>query len=272
MGLASCLELLCNSICVEWYDPSSYPKHAASILSNLDKYDRIIVCPAVEIQQKIDFGTRDNIWRLPAPLFSSYHPDLCYLSAEGDLARGPLGHYHSAIAYAAFVCGLQEQDTLALYCENTYAKLGYFDRWVHDRNAYLDAFKTFGFDISSKFVEWSRTGPFMYTINHPKMSCLRDVAIVALARANLEINNTQILPHDNLANGPIFPVYPEIGARLGVWGSYLFKPGGTYQVKKLDQFVAESFQVYRSSVDTKPSMVEFLPMIENAISFVRSMR
>ena len=269
MGLGNCLNLLCDSILVEAHDPATYGPNAARILANLDGYERILVAPFVEIQQKIDFGKRDNVWRLPTPLFTAYHPDLCYLAADGPLSRGPLGHYHSAIAFAAFRCGLTEQQALALYCEDTYQQLGYFDRWSKDREVFIGAFKSFGFEIGPLFTEWTRSGSFMHSINHPKIHCLRDIAIAILERAGKEVNVTDILPHDNLTSGPVFPVYPEIGTRLGVRGSYLFKPGGAYTVKGLEHYLSDCYRIYRGTTDLTPSMPVFFPTLDRALTLVK---
>ena len=76
---------------------------------------------------------------------------------------------------------------------------------------------------------------------------------------------TAIIPHDNLTHGPIFPVYPEIGARIGVHGSYLFKPGGEYRLITLEQYVAACFQVYRESPAEVPSVPAFMAPIERVI-------
>ena len=85
----------------------------------------------------------------------------------------------------------------------------------------------------------------MYSINHPRIACVRDVARCVLARAGIQAVYDDALPQDNLANGPIFPVYPEIGARLGVQGSLLFKLGGAYRFLRLADYVEASFRLYR---------------------------
>ena len=60
---------------------------------------------------------------------------------------------------------------------------------------------------------------------HPKIDCLNDLARAIIRRAGLPLTNSLSRPPDNLATGPVFPVYPEIGRRLGVAGDYLFKLG-----------------------------------------------
>jgi hypothetical protein len=56
-----------------------------------------------------------------------------------------------------------------------------------------------------------------------------------------------------IARSEIFPVYPEIAARLGVHGGYLFKRGnyhvsnGVGEFLTLPQFLAESYAAYKRS-------------------------
>ncbi|MGH8028482.1 MAG: WcbI family polysaccharide biosynthesis putative acetyltransferase, partial [Arenimonas sp.] len=94
-GLANCLSLLSNDIAVEWYDTLTLDDSRDTILANLDRYDRVLVAPAIEHLFALDLGERDNVWRLPNLHFGAYHPDLCILAQEGALSTGPLGLYHS---------------------------------------------------------------------------------------------------------------------------------------------------------------------------------
>lgn len=271
-GLGNCLNLLSNSIHLEHYDPTGFVDNADAILARLDSYARILIHPGIERQLQLDLGGRTNVWRLPSLGFSGYHPDLCYLALTGDLTKGPVGPYHSMIAYGAFCCGLDENETIALFCEETFEHLGYFDSWEKERAKCLGAFEQLGFDMGRYFIEWSRNGPWMYSINHPKIHCLRDLGKAVLNRANLDINGSDILPLDNLANGPVFPIYPEIGSRLGVRGSYFFKRGNDYRLKPLNQFVSESFNSFRNCSDVSATPSEFLPLLENVRAFIRTSR
>src|SRR3546814_6396142 len=79
------------------------------------------------------------------------------------------------------------------------------------------------------FNEWGRQGAFMHTVNHPAVNCIRDVAKALLAESGMRPIDSCVLPHDNLLNSAIFPVYPEIGEVYGVSGSYNFKINGEYR-------------------------------------------
>jgi hypothetical protein len=249
LGLANCLNLLSDEIEVEYHDPHSFLRESGDIAKRLDSFDRVLASPRQMEQSPIDLDRHGKALVVPTISFSAYHPDICYLQHEGKELKGPLGDYHSLIAFAAFRSGLDVDATLALYRADTYARLGYFVRWDPARNAMLGSFRKHGFDLAPSFLEWSRAGAFMYSINHPRIACVRDVARAVLARAGIKALYADALPQDNLANGPIFPVYPEIAHRLGVEGSRLFKVGGAYRFLHLRGFVEESFRLYRDAGD-----------------------
>lgn len=265
-GLHNCLDLLSNGITIAHYDLEGFRAHADTIMAQLDRFEHILIAPKVEQRLGIAFGNQSNIWRVPHIMFHGYHPDLCYLAETGPLSKGPLGHYHSMIAYAAFRRGINASAAVALFREDVYAALGYFDAWDSARSTLLDDYRRYGFALEDTFARWSAAGPFMHTINHPKIQCLRDLATLILRRAGRDGARTPIVPHDNLAHGPIFPVYPEVGARIGVNGSYLFKPGGGYRLITLEQFVAACFRVYRGHPTELPSFPAFLAPIERTIA------
>jgi hypothetical protein len=272
LGLGNCLNLLSDSIHVEAHDQVSFRQNADILIERIDEYEKILIAPEVEAQLKLDLGSKVTLWRIPSLFFHGYHPDLCVLSTTGDLSKKPLSGYHSIIAYAAFRCGLSEDEAVGLYCDDFYKQMGYYGKWEACRINFCNRMKAFGFDMERNIVEWSRRGPFMHSVNHPRIDCLLDYAKAILAKASLDHNDTKLLPMDNLINGPIFPIYKEIGSQLGVQGSYFFKDGGSYLLKNLHQFVCESYEVYRDTGQSMPSMPQTLPLIESAISLIKCFR
>jgi hypothetical protein len=271
-GLANCLTLLSDRIDVEVHDTLTIHAQREAILAGLDRYDRIVVAPAVEAMFALDLGERANVIRVPNLHFGAFHPDICVLAQEGDLATGPLGMYHSALVYAAFRCGLDEAQAAALFDAATFDALGYFDRWNAERDHLIANFHNAGYAIGAAFVGWSRRGAFMHTPNRPKIECLLDVARLVLGRAGLPVADTAHVPIDNLANGPVYPVYPAIAARLGVRGAYDFKREDRCALLDLGQFIAACYAQYRGAADIEPSWHSFRPVIDRAIAFVRSHR
>ncbi|MDB6162882.1 MAG: hypothetical protein JWL98_314 [Xanthomonadaceae bacterium] len=246
MGLGNCLNLLSDEIEVESYDPAAFKKQSEQLLDRSDEFDLVLVSPKLETNLEIDRTRFRQFWSVPTIFFDAYHPDLCHLvTADGQPLKGATGDYHSLIAYAAFRCGFSARETVLLYRDEVYGALGYYAFWDGARDALLRQFRDCGLSMDARFANWTRNGPFMYSNNHPRIHCIRDVACALLDRAGFEANYREALPHDNLANAPIFPVYPEIASTLGVTGSYLFKRAGYSGFMRLDDFVTSSYALYR---------------------------
>lgn len=94
----------------------------------------------------------------------------------------------------------------------------------------------------------------MHTINHPLPVVLASVAKQMAAKAGLiSPNAPRSMPTiDTLAASVIWPVYPEIGARLGIRGDYLFKKmcapldlsDGRGPFLRQQPFVEQSFTIF----------------------------
>ncbi|UGB44998.1 hypothetical protein LQ772_13515 [Frateuria edaphi] len=269
LGLANCLNLVTDQVEVEHYHPAGFKKDSAGILRRWDSYQRVLVAPQLLELLPAGYRNSEKIWQIPTVSFTAYHPDICYLNFRGAPLKGPMDDYHSTIAYAGFKLGLSATQVLRMYNEDTYARLGYFDCWDHAKQQLLDKFARAGFDLGLSFANWSRTSAFMYSNNHVKVHCLMDIAKAILSRAGKRQDYLSELPHDNLMNGPAFPVYPEIGLRLGVRGNYLFKLGGSYRFIRLEQFLQDSFSVYAAAPSAAP-IPEHAAMLENAMTVLRA--
>lgn len=269
LGLGNSLNLLSDEIRVEHYDPAAFRKNADDVLQRWDAFERVLVAPKLEPLLPPELRSAEKVWSVPTIRFDAYHPDICYLANQGEPFKGPMGDYHSTIAYAAFRHGLPLDAALRLYNERIYSQLGYFDRWDVARRRLLEQFDAAGLDLRPHFAGWSRTGAFMYSFNHAHVRCLHDVAKAVLHRAGKTIAFEHLTPHDNLLNGPVFPIYPEIASRLGVQGNYLFKLGGQYRFIRLEEFVSQSYERYAQFPEAAP-MPEFAGPVELALDVVGS--
>ncbi|MFV0279283.1 MAG: WcbI family polysaccharide biosynthesis putative acetyltransferase [Rhodoblastus sp.] len=192
---------------------------------------------------------------IPSIVFSGFHPDTIYIldpTRGGYPVEGPTGPYHSAIALYAFLRGMSVEQTIALFGEPLFEALGYFDVWQDSAREFLDLAAASDLDLSAELVRWSRSGPFMYSMNHPKAHVLFDVAKALLTRAGLNTAPVEFSDFavDDIVRGVVFPVYPEIAERYGHRGSYLFKRSNYRLSRNIGQFddlaayIAGSFAVY----------------------------
>jgi hypothetical protein len=192
---------------------------------------------------------------LPHTPFTGFHPDCVYIQLKaGGTVGSPVGPYSSAIAAAAFSLGGDVEAAARLFNAEVFEKLGYFAEFEKAKSFMLKTFAQFGLDAASEWESWMRQAPFMHTINHPRPVVVAGIAKMMAAKAELIGSHVKapIPIHDSLSNSAIWPVYPEIGAALGLPGGYLFKKGGaSYDISdgqgpflRLQPFLEQSFAIF----------------------------
>lgn len=199
---------------------------------------------------------RGKLKLMPPVNFSAFHPDLVYIrDARQQTIQGPLGEYQSSIAFYGWKHGLTIEKTVALFEEDVFEHLGFFEYEQASRQFLVQLGEMTGIELEPLVESWSSRGCWMHSINHPKVFVLADVARALLAREGIvPLPGAEQYVQDGLASGPAWPVYPEIGKRLGLTGSYLFKKVEAdcsvdmpVQMLDLRQFVQASFQVFSQS-------------------------
>lgn len=193
----------------------------------------------------------------PAITFAAFHPDLVYIhdfSRMHGFVFGPIGPYHSAVALFAYRKGLNLEEARALFNENVFEALGYFNVWNDAARELLDhARNTHGVDLSTDLMNWSRRGVFMYSTVHPMSFVLFDLAKRLWEKVGLKpraVNFNYYDIHD-LARSEVFPVYPSIAKIYGVQGGYQFKLQNHHisstvgDFLTLPQYIKSCFDTYR---------------------------
>ncbi len=243
-GLANCLSLQNRDVeitpCEIWvfmHEPQKWE-------AEFEHYDRIFLTDEILRQNLVDFSKYKNVLRIPDIEFGGYHPDICYIWTTIGHIKTPMSDYNSIICLAAYQKGLSEADTKALYNHRIYQAGGYYDSWYMEKMRLFERFKGYDFDLSMEFRRWSMRQSFMYSLNHPRIECLYDIAAQITRRIGREPLLNNFLPHDNMANAAVFPIYNEIAEHCGVEGSYDFKPGEQYRFITLEEFIAGSFASY----------------------------
>jgi hypothetical protein len=243
VGLQNCLGLLRPDLHVEAVDFGSFEKRFTEFEPRLANYDRIVTAPHFVTNACTDFGRHAPVTALPLTAFEAYHPDLCYLTVDGQVLRGPMFDYHSKLVTAAWRKGLSQAQARALFTAAMYERAGFFGIWEACKAQYLGSYLQAGLDLAPRFPTWTREGAFMLSVNHPAIRVVADIARALLAQDGMEARETDFLPHDNLKNAPVWPVYPELGEALGVRGSLWFKVHNEYRFIGLDEFIAGSYAV-----------------------------
>jgi hypothetical protein len=221
----------------------------------LAQYQYLLLQPAIArliVDSYPDLAER--VRRFPFIVFSAFHPDLVYVSLRGQQKHllGPLGHYNSAIALWAYLRGLSPKDSVALFNERTYGALGYFSHWEASCQAVREEAAAADFALDDALEEWRCAGCFMYSINHPMPFVCASIAQRLLSQLRLPaLPAAARFVADEFADGPVWPVYREIGERLGIEGDYYFKveegrcpPEKPVMMLELHDFIESSFEAF----------------------------
>lgn len=220
------------------------------LMELMNHFDVAFVHPTVlrnfpDVKQKVQAAS-SKIIVAPTPYFDGYHPDLCFVTSDAKRINSPIGDYHSGLCLGAFQAGLTVYDAIALFNDTTYDRLGYYDVWTQSRDLMIKGFANHGHDIGADFLRWTRNGPFLYSVNHPRIQCLFDLAKKFLAAAEIAQIAPPFPPVDTLSKGSWFPVYPGIAERCGVESSTVFKLKQQDIFFNLEEFVSRSFEIYKT--------------------------
>jgi hypothetical protein len=192
----------------------------------------------------------------PTIVFTGFHPDQIYVEDRtlDDNARigGPLGPYHSALAFFAYRAGLPVDAALRLFTREIFEAVGYFDVWNEASDAFVKEGEKFSLDFREDLLRWTRRGLFMYSSIHPKPFVFLDVARRLMEKAGIPVTpiNYDGYAVDDLVRGVVYPVYPEIAEFYGFSGSYIFKGAHfslTHNVGEfwnLRQFITDCYGFY----------------------------
>ena len=187
----------------------------------------------------------------PRIWFNAFHPDCVYVRGPVGPVRPRLG-YHSSLVLYAWARGLSAAATAELFCEPVFEALRFFAYGDAARAAVLEEGRCAGFPLDDMLASWERRGRFMHTPNHPALFVMADLARELLRRAGVEprFDAPEDLLSDSMLEKAVWPVYPAIARRLGLRGSYAFKPAhapGSDEsppLLDLDEFIARSFEAY----------------------------
>ena len=237
-----------------WYDSSE------AFVTDLRSFDAVF-CQDVDLAPFVDGKVEglkalfSNTFEFPIIVFPAYHPDLIYITlAQPNVAQffsSPIGSYNSALALFGYKSDLSPYQTRRLFTDTVYARLGYYDMWESSQDALLKAGRASGLRLDDVFTTWVRSGCFKHSINHAKMAPLIDIARLLLGKTFGQTTFEEAGPFlvDPAAKDAVWPIYPEIGERLGLRGSYMFRcPDYIAQQGQkyfsLDLFLAESFKSF----------------------------
>jgi len=199
-------------------------------------------------------GTARQTHFLPALSFSGFHPDIVYVFREdGTPLAGPTMDYHSRIAIAAYLAGMSAADAAALYNRLVFRRLGYLDWFGQACTMLAEQWARFDIDVAPLLRRWRCAGCFMYSVNHPKVLPLLDLARVACARMALVPENPEVDAaevEDTLMAFPTHPVFADIAEAAGVAPEGIFRSAinanGDFRVFGTEEFIQADYQAFET--------------------------
>jgi hypothetical protein len=220
-------------------------------------HDKVLMQPWIWTPLAKSYAAFENqVVLYPSIGFIAYHPDLVPVVVKSTGAAfedGPAMRCNSSLAFLGWQAGLSVVETADLFRRDIYQRLGFFDYWQSSEVVLLEEGRAAGLPLEDLLAKWRKQGCFMYCHVHPKLSVIADIVRILLKRMEVDVvpGDPILYTHDYLANGIVWPVYPELGEVLGCPGNYAFKLGSQYyspdspvHILGLEEFIERSFAAY----------------------------
>lgn len=262
-GLARAIEAVGHDIDCDGCDVWKMGERLAADPDYFRQYDFALVMPDGRGLPGFPTDALPAHADVPAFLFGGYHPDCCYVYADGVLiSDGYVGPYHSMIALAAYKEKMRPAEAVRWFNPAVYRKAGYHLMWEAQRDHLIFVFGHFGLDIGPLFRKLGRGRSFMHTIDHPKIDVLMEIARIVMRSLDRPVDDHAPPPPDELAITN-WPIYPEIGELLGVAGAYRFRPANQYPAIGLEDYLEQAFAIFgrwdrsrlRVTLDIQPRLL-----------------
>ncbi|MFV0279284.1 MAG: WcbI family polysaccharide biosynthesis putative acetyltransferase [Rhodoblastus sp.] len=261
-GYAFAMKVFDPSLVVDRY-PLTSPSLTdyKTLRAALDDYD-IVFSQDFGAQILRDKATSDRLFadmpdirRLPTVSFYGFHPDTIHLldpTKDNRFILGATGAYHSALTLFGHIRGFSVEQTQALFTQEAFGFLGYFDIWSGAVQEVLRAGEAAGLRLDEAMTAWARGRAFMYTPAHPHPQVMFDIARLAMDKAGMPRQSLETGDYgvDDLSREYILPVYPPLAEYYGLRGSTVFKLAhfkfsrGIGELFDLPEYIARSYAFY----------------------------
>ena len=223
--LARCLRALhpdAQIVAVSWQQLRS-PGLIARAKATIGELDAVVtqplILPGLEAfsPAALKQGTQRCVM-FPGVHFTGFQPDAVRVIANG--LESLIGEWHSALIMAAYRMGLPQARAGELFNAYVYGALGYFDEYAKAQTFLQRAAKQIGWDLAAELKTWPR--PFVHTPTHPRIEVMMDIARGVCGGLGGETAPDAAAPPDPFVASGAWPIYPEIGKRLGLAGEMTF--------------------------------------------------
>ncbi len=266
-GIASALEIVFPDDVIHPVPEKPSAEQTRELVDTIQRSTGRLIWIASDYERSADdprlaaLGDAVELIRVPLIFFRGFHPDTTYATnAAGqpirvatspslDLQQGWWAE-NSALVLWAWRNRLTVDAATALFNADVFRALGYFDAWDASVRRLRAQFEACGLDFARFFQACKQRGPFMLSINHPRVRALTELAKqIALKldapRTVLELPLDDLVP-DDLAFGPLWPIYTEIGEALGYKTAYIWRLSPHVYVRGVAPYVAHAYASYQA--------------------------
>ena len=200
----------------------------------------------------------------PAVVFTGFHPDALHAPRRAGL-KSLIGEWHSLLILAGHRQGLPPHRTAELFNAYVYGVLGYFDEYAKAERFLERKAAQVGWDLAAKIRRWRGESPFVHTPNHPHIEVMMSLARQVCRSLGLEFDPGASAPPDPFDSD--WPVYPEIGKRLGVGGELRFVSGLTDRpCFDLEGAIRWFYEAY----DRAPAALSAVPRVDEVVRILKA--
>ena len=211
---------------------------------------------------------------IPELYFRGLHPDVAMLDGFwGPFSDGAPHTQTSLLMLGARAIGKSAEATQALFREDVFERLGFFELYKAERSRLVAQYAAHGIHLDEAFDFWETQRDFFYVCHHPRSIVLIDIMRHALrgrfldedAFANSEsLRRTQ---PDKLAVSEVWPVYPEVARRFGFEGGYTWlkqahSPNREMSLTRVIDVTFESLDKMDDAWKTVPFVAECAKLLE----------
>ncbi len=196
-----------------------------------------------------------RVLKCPTFYFTGFHPDVIIQDNNGWAVRSAGGIYNSSLILYGFCKGLEVEQVCALFTEEVYNHLGFWEHWRVSREKVIADLDSCWLPGATMFDDWLRREKvFAYTPNHPKGVVCKSIVEGLLKRHGIvpvDRDMGDVMP-DILFYHGVWPIYPDVA--LGSFGGtvrgsldFCFKGEGwsMRDAFSLREFIELSYERYR---------------------------
>lgn len=208
----------------QWLETGEKPEFA-QFLAECDLY---IGFPVEGLHMETALNPNAERLIIPDLYFRGLHPDVAKLDGFwGPFSTEEAPHTQcSLIMVGGRALGKTAEETQALFREDVYERLGYFDLFASERNRMIADFAKNGIALDEAFNFWETQRDFVFVPHHPRSVVPVEIIRCAFKdryldpEAYVASQSLRETEPDRLAPmTEIWPVYPEIARRFGFEGS-----------------------------------------------------